>query len=242
MTPVAALLLAVALLPLGQLLFARRRRIEGRRYPRMVRTSWLRFGVPPLVLLGSIARWPDFLHLPSEFAAARMLLGIGDVSAVEQRILIGAAAIGVAIGVGGGMLLTAWRAWRGRPEGTLFGDAAAVRPGPGELGWAAALAVTAGITEEAYFRLLLPLLATLAMGSAPIAFVGAALLFGAAHRYQGWRGMLATTLAGAALSVFYLASGSLIAAMAVHATGDLGHLVLRPAVRGWIERRRSKRR
>ena len=125
-------------------------------------------------------------------------------------------------------------------EGTLFGDARSILPQRrGELGWAAVVAVTAGVTEEAYFRLLLPLLGSWATGSAVAGFAGATLLFGAAHRYQGWRGVAATTVAGAALSAGYLATGSLIAVMAFHAAGDLGHLVIRPAVRGWIERRKS---
>ena len=227
----------MALLPLARLLWTRRQGRGG--YPALVRASWLRFGVPSVVLLGVAGRWPALWRLPPEFADARALIGVDGIDAAGRLSLLGAGAIGVSVGVFAGVLVTAWRAWRGRPEGTLFGDARAVLPRPGELGWAAVVAVTAGVTEEAYFRLLLPLLTALATGSALAGFVGATLLFGAAHRYQGWRGVAATTVAGAALSAGYLATGSLVAVMAFHAVGDLGHLVVRPAVRGWIERRRS---
>lgn len=211
----------------------------GPRYPRMVRTHWLRFGLPPLVLLGASGQWAVFWRMPDAFAPAAALIGVERLAASDRWYLLGAGAVGVGIGILLGTMLTAWRAWRGKPEGALFGDARALLPrGPDELGWAAAVAVTAGVTEEAYFRLLLPLLATQAFGNAVAAFAGATLLFGAAHRYQGWRGVAATTVAGSAMAAAYLATGSLWAAMAFHAAGDLGHLVVRPAVRGWIGRRR----
>lgn len=241
MHPLPILLLAVALVPMAHLLFGRRRPAQsGRRYPRMLRASWLRFGVPPVLLLGLTGQWRAFWVPPPVFAPAAVFLGIDGLSAADRHYLIAAGAVGVAIGILLGTLVTAARASRGRPEGTLFGDASALRPrNAGEFGWTAAISITAGVTEEAYFRLLLPLFATQATGSAVTGFAGATLLFGAAHRYQGWRGVAATTVAGAALSVGYLATGSLLAMMAFHAAGDLGHLVLRPAVRGWIERQRG---
>ena len=234
-----ALLLVVALSPLGLMVFRPWRRAPaGRRYPTLVGASWLRFGVTTVLLLGVAERWPAFGHMPAEFAEAQARLGLAGLRAEDRWVLVGAGAIGVAVGIAAGTLLTAWRAWVGRPEGTLFGDAGSVRPARGELGWGAAVAVTAGVTEEAYFRLLLPLLATLVTGSAVAGFAGATLMFGLAHRYQGWRGVVATAVAGAGLAGFYLATENLVAAMAIHAAGDLGHLVIRPAVRGWIEERR----
>jgi membrane protease YdiL (CAAX protease family) len=55
-----------------------------------------------------------------------------------------------------------------------------------------------------------------------------AVIFGLAHVYQGIGGVLVTTLMGALLGVVYLATGSLLAAMAVHALMDL-RLLLVPA-------------
>ena len=233
-------LLLLALVPLWPIVRGRRGELPpGPRYPRMVRAHWLRFGLPPVLLLGVTGQWAAFWRVPVDFAPAAALLGLDGLTVSDHWYLIGSGVIGVSVGVLGGTLLTAWRAWRGRPEGALFGDARHLLPrGRDELGWAAAVAVTAGVTEEAYFRLLLPLLGTQAFGHAPLAFAGATLLFGAAHRYQGWRGVAATTVSGAAMAVGYLATGSLVAVMAFHAVGDLGHFVIRPAVRSWVERRR----
>ena len=240
MNPLYILLLLLALVPLWPILRGGKTpSAPGPRYPRMVRTHWLRFGVAPVVLLGVTGQWAAFWRLPPAFAPAAGLIGVDRLTVHDRWYLLGSTAVGVGVGVLLGTLLTAWRAWRGRPEGALFGDARHLLPrGRDEYGWAAAVAGSAGVTEEAYFRLLLPLLATQAFGSAVVAFAGATLLFGAAHRYQGWRGVAATTVAGAALTAGYLATGSLVAMMAAHAVGDLGHFVLRPAVRAWIERRR----
>lgn len=235
------LLLLIALAPLVPLLLGKSWPVlPWRRYPAMVARHWLRFGVPAVLLLGVTGQWGAFWALPDAFAPVTRLIGVEGFERADRAYIAASAAIGIAVGIAGGVLLSAWRAWRGRPEGATFGDASAVRPREGELGWAAVLAVSAGVTEEAYFRLLLPLLTAQATGSAVAGFVGATLLFGAAHRYQGWRGVVATTLAGTALTVAYLATATLVAAMAFHAIGDLGHLVLRPAVRGWVKRRRNR--
>ena len=63
----------------------------------------------------------------------------------------------------------------------------------------------------------------------------ATMLFGYAHRYQGWRGMAATTIVGSVLTMIYLVSGRLWVAMLVHAAIDLNGLVLRPMLAGrWL--------
>lgn len=243
MHPFAALLLLFALAPLWTVLRGRTGEPPpGSRYPRMVRAHWLRFGLPSVVLLAVSGQLAALWRMPAAFVPAAALLGLEHWSGRERWYLIGSGSIGVGVGVLLGTLLTVWRAWRGRPEGALLGDARHLLPrGREELGWAAALAVTAGVTEEAYFRLLLPLLATQALGYPLAAYAGATLLFGAAHRYQGWRGVMGTTVAGGAMAAGYLATGALWAMMLFHAAGDLGHLVLRPAVRWWIEHRRGRR-
>jgi len=55
-------------------------------------------------------------------------------------------------------------------------------------------------------------------------------VFGLAHLYQGWVGILATAVIGAALAALYLGSGALWLAMAVHAAFDLFGLVIRPGL------------
>ncbi len=81
------------------------------------------------------------------------------------------------------------------------------------------LCLTAGICEELLFRgfLLAYLGDFMPLGWA----VGvAALLFGLSHAYQGWRGVLQTTLVAAAAGGLYLWIGSLWLVMAIHAWVD----------------------
>ena len=92
------------------------------------------------------------------------------------------------------------------------------------------LGIAAGIVEELFFRLALPLFATLATGSASLGFALATLLFAGAHRYQGWAGMAFSGVAGALLATLYLATGELWFAMLVHVLLNLNGLVLRPAM------------
>ena len=100
----------------------------------------------------------------------------------------------------------------------------------------AASAVSAGITEELYFRLLVPLAIAELTGSAIAGFAVATILFALAHRYQRWLGVLATGLVGALFAWLYLQSGALWVAMVAHAAVDLNGLVLRPALGGMLRR------
>lgn len=102
------------------------------------------------------------------------------------------------------------------------------RTGRGRWGWSA-LSLSAGVTEEITYRGLLVLTLAVALPSqTPTAVIVAlaAVLFGAAHWYQGRAGMVATGLAGAALTVLYLGTGSLLVPMVLHTLMDLRALLL----------------
>lgn len=86
------------------------------------------------------------------------------------------------------------------------------------------------MTEEPFFRLLVPLLIALVTGSALAGFVLATLLFGAMHRYQGWAGVIATTVFGGLMACVYVISGALWLVIAIHALVDLNGLVIWPAL------------
>ncbi len=189
------------------------------RYRRWLRRAGLAFALPTLVALVALGRLDALWRLPPEFLGVRGHLpdlGGGDIAAP--------ALAGTLIG----LVAAAWRARRGaRPIG---------RPGAltprsrDELGWGATVAVVAGVTEEPFFRLLLPLLIAIATGSAVAGFAIALLLFGAMHRYQGWRGVIATTLFGGVMTGVYLLSGALWLVVALHVLIDLNGLVVWPAL------------
>lgn len=200
------------------------------RYRRWMRRAPLAFGMTAIAALAIGGRLDALTRLPPEFAAlaaeARWLAGF-EGAAFEAAVLGGLAG-GALIG----LLLARRRLGRGKPPFSA-GDIERILPrNRSELGWTAALGTAAGIVEELFFRLALPLFATLATGSAPLGFTLATLLFAGAHRYQGWAGMAFSALAGALLATIYLATGDLWFAMLVHVLLNLNGLVLRPALLG----------
>jgi len=86
--------------------------------------------------------------------------------------------------------------------------------------WFAALAFTAGLCEEFLFRGYLAWVAGLLLPF-PVAPAAQALVFGICHAYQGWRGIVLTTFAGAFLTGVVLLTGSLWPSILVHALMDL---------------------
>ena len=84
----------------------------------------------------------------------------------------------------------------------------------------AALACTAGLCEEFLFRGYLAWIAALLLPF-PVAPAAQALVFGICHAYQGWRGIVLTTFAGAFLTALVLVTGSLWPSILVHALMDL---------------------
>jgi hypothetical protein len=96
--------------------------------------------------------------------------------------------------------------------------------------FAAALSVTAGVTEEVVFRY-----ALIALGievfhlPALAAVVLSLLLFVGIHAYQGRLGMVNSAVLGAVFTFLTLLSGSLLPAILLHIAIDLNALLLVPA-------------
>ena len=156
-------------------------------------------------------------------AWVRDALGSGGGRGVGMWLLVG----GV-LGVG---ILTVIGARNARREGgvMMLGNIAALLPrNRPELRWGAALSVNAGIVEEALFRLALPALLVVVTGEPISAFLLAALIFGALHAYQGWVGVVATSVVGLLFTALYVLSGSIVLVMLVHALFDLRTLVVIP--------------
>ncbi|MGN6268665.1 MAG: CPBP family intramembrane glutamic endopeptidase [Sphingomonas sp.] len=204
-----------------------------RRYRLWIAKSWALFAAPALLGLVLVGQLKAVTAMPAAFAAPARAAGypapLGDI--------LGELAIGL---VAGSVLGGGWAIWRGRKgrRPAMLGDFSMLLPeNRGEVLLAAASAVSAGITEELYFRLLIPLLIADLTGSAWFGFAVATLLFALAHRYQKWLGVVATGVVGVLLAFFYLQSGALWLAMLFHATIDLNGLVIRPALAGMLRRR-----
>ena len=204
-----------------------------RRYRLWIAKSWVLFAAPALVGLALVGRLDTMAAMPAQFAAPALAAGYPAPLADS----LGELAIGLAAGsvLGGG-----WALWRGRTgrRPAMLGDFSTLLPeNRSEAALAAASALSAGITEELFFRLLIPLLIADLTGSAWLGFGVATVLFALAHRYQKWPGVVATGMVGILLAFFYLQSGALWLAMLFHATIDLNGLVIRPALAGMLRRR-----
>ncbi|HUP88272.1 MAG TPA: CPBP family intramembrane glutamic endopeptidase [Longimicrobiales bacterium] len=94
--------------------------------------------------------------------------------------------------------------------------------------WFAVMCITVGICEEVIFRgFLIQYLHALPFGFEwPAAVIGAAVIFGIDHGYQGWKGILATGFLALVFTVLFFASGSLLVPMLLHAVMDLRILAL----------------
>ena len=89
----------------------------------------------------------------------------------------------------------------------------------------AALATTAGFSEEFLYRgFLLTLFATMftsVAGSTVLASCASSIWFGAAHLYQGRRGIITTFVVGMIFAAMRVLSGSLLPSIVAHASVDL---------------------
>jgi membrane protease YdiL (CAAX protease family) len=82
------------------------------------------------------------------------------------------------------------------------------------------LSITAGITEEIIFRGFLIAVFSLAL-PLPLAAFMAVIIFGLGHIYQGFAGVVRTSLLGGTLTIIYLMGGSLWPAIILHIMIDL---------------------
>ena len=120
---------------------------------------------------------------------------------------------------------------RKQEDVTSIGDIQAMLPrNRAEVRLGALLSLNAGVVEELLFRLALPALAYGAFGNAFFAIVVSALVFGSLHAYQGAVGIIGTTLVGVFLLAIYLATGSILATIVVHALIDLRSFVFIPLI------------
>jgi membrane protease YdiL (CAAX protease family) len=207
-------------------------------YRRWVLKSLAVFTVASLVGLAVLGRLPALLRLPAEFEPLAAVLRSASESnegLSSSFEFFAGALIAASVGAVGGILIP--RLFK-REAPALVGDVEALIPRDGrERLWASCLSLSAGVGEELYFRLLLPLLlCTIGLDPLP-AFVAATLAFGVAHLYQGWKGILVTTVFGGVLALVYLYTGLLWLVIALHIFIDINGLILRPFLAGLLPRR-----
>lgn len=183
------------------------------------------FALPALMALLLIGRGEVLVAMPPEF----FLPGWTD----DASGMLPTLAAGIAVGTLIGALLARWQWRRTGRRGPVLGEIGWINPrNRRELRWTTLLSVLAGVSEELFFRLSLPLLGMLATGNLWAGQAIGLIAFGAAHRYQGPAGIAATTVLGAIFAALYLASGSLWLTILAHILVDLNSLVIRPAVTG----------
>ncbi len=223
----------VALLWRGRMFAPLRLGFEAR-HLRWASALWLGYGLPALFGLMVTQRLGGIAHLAREFLPLALYLGLPPGS-IGTELVLGGLAGGSVIG----LALTWWRARRGKAPWTA-GDARSIMPASDADLWpAAVLAASAGVAEELFFRLWLPLIVALATDSGLAGIVVGTCAFAAMHRYQGWIGVVATFIGGGLLSALYMGSGALWLPIGVHVLTDLNALVLRPALSARWRRRFS---
>jgi membrane protease YdiL (CAAX protease family) len=196
-------------------------------FAKWLRESFVNFGGASVVVLlfawqyvplflDSVNEW-DFVDDARDAFATTGWLGPTLVTALVVA-LVGGAVLGIVLA-------------RRETEIPSIGDVQALLPrNRSELRFGAALAINAGVVEELLFRLAMPALVFGFTGSAVAAVVVSVVVFGALHVYQGPAGIIGATIIGAVFMAIYLATGSIVVVIVVHALFDLRSLVLIPMV------------
>ncbi|HWH98044.1 MAG TPA: CPBP family intramembrane glutamic endopeptidase, partial [Pseudolysinimonas sp.] len=174
-------------------------------------------------------------QIPHVLAAAQQWEPISTMRA----FLGGEAGIPIMIAVGivvlAGLVLPVVLARHSLDEAPAIGDIRALLPRTrGEIPYGAGLSVNAGVFEELLFRLGLPALVFAVTDDAFAAFLGAALLFGLLHLYQGPLGIVFSTVLGAIFVLLYVVTGSIVVPIVLHTLIDLRSMVLIPVALGRV--------
>lgn len=185
-----------------------------------------------LVLLGRV---DALVRIPPEFGAEEVRSVLAGIPSqyVYGVIFIWVAVICLASLMGGVQMKRIVRSGAEMPNGAL--GALLPRTG-GERFWGGLVSLNAGLSEELFFRLALPLLLFSLTGDGALSFWLAVVIFGLGHAYQGLWGIVTTTLVGAVLGFAYLYSGNIWLAVAIHAGIDLWSIVVMPVLIRWNAR------
>ena len=213
--------------------YARFKRMRSTVARQKVYRRWVVEGMLSLGGLSLAAIVGASASIPRALADAQQWAPIAAVRSFLGEPYGPAVAIAVAVVVLVGLVLPVVVVRESLDEAPAVGDIRALLPRTrGELRYGAALSVSAGVFEELLFRLGLPALVVAVTGDAIVAFLGATLLFGVLHLYQGPLGILFSTVLGAVFLALYLVTGSILVPIVLHALVDLRSMVLIPVVLG----------
>jgi len=234
-TPWILAVVIVGVIALMILRAARKDRLEYQRFKRMrvtkrrqamfrrwVLQSLAVFGGSGVVLL--VLAWQFIPLLLADIDSW------GWIAAAKASGLVPGFLIGILGALFGGAVLGIVLA-RKETEIPSLGDVQALLPrNRAELRWGAALSINAGVVEELLFRLALPAAIYGVTGSSVAAVVASLVIFALLHVYQGVGGIVGSLVIGTILFAIYIASGSILLVIIVHALFDLRSLVLIPVV------------
>ncbi len=214
-------------------------RDRQRHYRIWVATGFILFFLYPLLGLACIHRTAALRHFPVELAPAALALRShmpsGDGGKAVLYGFLASLTAGLLLGI-----FLAPRLRRSRRSLVLESVEPLMPRNPAELAHTAALSLNAGLSEEVFFRLFLPMLGLQLHFAWLASLLLAGLLFGLVHIYQGVAGVVSTTMLGLFLTVAYLLSGSLWLAVGLHIGLDLIQVVVRPGLRMYYAQRVAK--
>lgn len=240
--PATPWILSAALIAVLALMVWRAMRKDRREYARFkrYRSTTRRKAMFRRWVLQSLAVFGGSSLLLLLLAANFVPLLLDDINSIpwimDARRTFGSSGLGPGIVIGLSVALIAGAvlgivAARKETDIPSLGDVQALLPRTrGELRWGAALSINAGVVEELMFRLALPATLYGVTRNAAASILVSLLIFGVLHIYQGVSGVITSFVIGVILMLIYLASGSILLAIAVHAAFDLRSLVLIPVV------------
>lgn len=249
-SPLTPVILGVTLVALVALLVVRalrKDRLEYRRFKRF-RSTVKRQRMYRKWLIDSFAVFGGASVVTLALSWQQIPLFLDDVHAVpwvaemrtaftESGALGAGLAAGIVVALVGGAILAIVAA-RHTDSVPSVGDIQALLPrNREELRYGALLSVNAGVVEELLFRLALPAIVFGITGNAAVSIVASLAVFGALHAYQGVAGIIGSTIIGTLLMGVYLLTGSILAAIVLHALIDLRSLVLIPMIVYRVHRR-----
>ena len=194
-----------------------------------VRSFFLYAGLTVLLLL-IFDRLSAVAIIPGEFStfSERIQNSISaENSIINKRFLLTLVVIFIVTSLVSPSLIAYIR--RGKSDKLMAGDIQPLLPrNRSEKFWGVIISVNAGVSEELFFRLTLPLLLFYILGNVVAAFAVSAVLFGLIHLYQGWAGVIFTFILGVVFTLVYLGTGHLWVVITAHAAINLNGLILQP--------------